>query len=144
MEKKIPFTLTHEKHLDHMVRVVPLIVLGFAIQSYILLQMNSSIGTASIMFLGVCLAFMIGGFVLYDLKHQVNFYHDHLKIEFLFYQKTLVYSEITQVEVSESKQTFARLIIRTQRGKNTIFFVDEAELIKNFLLSQNQTLEVAA
>lgn len=144
MEKKIPFSITREKHLDHLVRVVPLIVMGYAIQSYILLQMETAIGMGSILFLGVALAAMVAGFVTYDLKQKVTIFEDRLESEFFFFRKTIYFHEITSVDISETKQTFASIIIRTGKKKKVYYFIDQPEDIRNLIQEHKTPLESAA
>lgn len=144
MEQKVPFKLTREKHLDHMVRVVPFIVFGFAIHCYILGQISPALGTGSIIFLGCCLAIMIGAFITYDVKHQVTFYEDHLEMSFLGMYKEIPYSKINRVDISETNQTFASLIIWTQGSSHRFFFVDDADKVREFLLNSKTTFHQEA
>ena len=145
MDKKIPFSLTREKHLDHMVKVVPFIVMLFGIQGYVLTKIHEGLGGGAIIVLACCLVTMITAFITYDVKHQVTFFEDHLEMKFLGLKKTVKYSEILSVHVSESNQTFASLRIRLKSDKHTFFFVDDADSIKAFLEStKSQDLKAAA
>ncbi len=138
MSKSIPFTLTREKHLDHMVRVVPFIVLMFGIQGYVLTKIHEGLGGGAIIFLAFCLISMITAFITYDVKHQVTFLENHLEMRFLGLYKQLAYSDIVSVHISESNQTFASVQIRTKNDRHTWFFVDDADGIKAFLESQKK------
>jgi hypothetical protein len=93
MSKKAPFTLTREKHLDHMVKVIPFIVLMFGIQGYVLTKIHEGLGGAAIFVLAGCLVSMITAFITYDVKHQVTFLESHLEINFLGLRKKILYSE---------------------------------------------------
>lgn len=139
MNKTIPFSLTREKHLDHMVKVVPFIVLMFGIQGHILSKISEDIGSSAIFFLAGCLIFMISAFITYDIKHQVTFFEDHLMVKFLGLSKKVHYEEIVSVFVSESNQSFASVQIKTKSDRHTFFFVDDADGIKAFLESQKKT-----
>lgn len=136
MTKNPPFSLTREKHLDHMVKVVPFLVLMFGIQSYILTKIHEGLGGPAIFVLAGCLITMITAFILYDVKHQVLFNEADFEIKFLGLSKKISYSEVLSVHVSESQQTFASVQIRTLQGKHTFYFVDDADTIKAFLDSQ--------
>lgn len=139
MKKTPPFSLSREKHLDHMVRVVPFIVMGYAIQCYVLMQMSEDLGTTSVFILGGSLIAMISAFITYDIKHQVNFLEDRLEVQFLFLKKTIFYSDITKVQISEPKQSFANVRILTRNSSAAFFFVDDADGIKEFLESIHQS-----
>ena len=53
------FNITREKHLDHLVKVVPLIVLGYGVQSYLLMQMKGPFGSTTLFVLGAMMIFWI-------------------------------------------------------------------------------------
>ncbi len=137
MSKTTPFKLTREKHLDHMVKVVPFIALMFGIQGYILTRIHQGMGGAAVFILAGLLIAMITGFITYDVKHRVNFFDDYLEMSFLGLSKKISYSDIISVHVSEPKQTFATVVLRTRSSKHTFFFVDDADGIKAFLESRN-------
>jgi hypothetical protein len=145
MSKNTPFTLTREKHLDHMVKVIPFIVLMFGIQGYVLTKIHEGLGGAAILVLAGCLISMITAFITYDVKHQVTFFESHFEIKFLGLHKKIMYSEVLSVQISESNQTFASIQLRTKQGAHRFFFVDDADSIKTFLESQkNQEFKAAA
>lgn len=145
MSKKPPFSITREKHLDHMVRVVPLIALMFGVQGYILMKIHEGLGGAAIFVLAGCLISLITAFITYDVKHQVTFFEGHLEMKFMGLKKSISYSDITAVFVSEAGQTFASVHLKTTTGKHTFFFVDDADAIKAFLEScKSQDLKAAA
>lgn len=144
MSKTTPFTLTREKHLDHMVKVVPLIVLMFGIQGYILTKIHKDLGGVAIFALAGCLISMIAAFITYDVKHQVTFLEDHFEMSFFALKKSVSYSDIVSVSISESNQTFASLRIRTKTGKHTFLFIDDADGVKAFLESHVNKTELKA
>lgn len=125
--------LTREKHLDHMVRVVPLIVLGYALQCWIISGMNTPIGSTSLMVLGGLLCSMIVGFITYDTKHQVSFDETSLTIEFLGLKKEIPYSEIHQVVITNPQHNFGSIMLNCKSGRHRLFFVDEVEKVTAFL-----------
>lgn len=129
--------LTREKHLDHMVKVVPLIVFAYAIQCYLLAQMGPmGFAVNGLIFLGVCLVSMITGFVVYDLTHAVNFGEEELtvSIKWLGYKKILKYTDILETHVVEPGQSFSSLNLKMMSGKKfTFYFIDEADKIKSWL-----------
>lgn len=134
--EKPNFCITREKHLDHMVKVVPFIVMGYALQCYFIMQMGpESFATDSLIFLGLCLGLMICSFITYDLKHTVEFHEEHLLVRFSVfgYEKKVFYHEIEKVDISEKGQTFATLSLSTKKGRFGFYFVDDADKIKAWI-----------
>lgn len=132
--KKIHFSVTREKHLDHMVKVTPFIVCGYFLQCYMITHLQlAGFATNTLFFLGFCLITMITGFVTYDLKHKVHFHEDVLEVHF-FGKKEISYSDIQSIEVSDEEQNFATLTIKCKDSKKyTFYFIDEADKIKAWL-----------
>lgn len=126
--------VSREKHLDHMVKVVPFIVTCYAIQCYVILQMKvNGLSVMSLSILGGVLAIMIGAFIVYDLKHKVTLYEDRLVIQFLGREKTVAFDEILSLTIKEPGESFNHLTVVTGKGKFTIFFIDDAQKIKNWI-----------
>lgn len=124
-----PFQVTREKHLDHMVKVVPLIFLGYAIQVFFLSQMKTAMGPGAIVFLGVSLASLIALFIIHDLKHQVTLFEDHLAIEFLWMKKSILYSDIEKTHITNPDESFSHIVIFHAGMKTRLFFVDDAKTV---------------
>jgi hypothetical protein len=131
------FSVTREKHLDHMVRVVPFIVVAYAIQCYLIMRAGpAEFSVNGLFFLGACLTLMITGFIVYDLTHVVTFEADNLTISmsWLGYKEAVSYQNITQIEVSDPGQSFSTLILKTSSGKKYgFYFIDDADKIKSWL-----------
>jgi hypothetical protein len=137
--------LSREKHLDHMVRVVPFIVFCYAIQSYVIYQISPTpFSQVSLSVLGGFLACMIAGFITYDVKHQVVFFEDHLHVKFLMFSKRISYNDITEINVKDPGETFSNLTLRTPRGKMTFYFIDDAEKLKEWIEVRNGITSKAA
>jgi len=138
--------MTREKHLDHMVRVVPFIVLCYAIQCYVIYQMApDEFSTLGLTVLGGFLAFMVGAFIIYDLKHKVEFQADGVSISFLGSHKLISYEDIWSVEIKDPGENFSTMVMTGQDQKHTFYFVDDAEKIKKWIeeKKQDQLLEAA-
>lgn len=129
--------ITREKHLDHMVRVVPLIVFAYAIQCYFISHMSPvEHATNGLLFLGACLGMMIAGFVIYDLTHVVKLDHEKVMIEvkWLNIKNEISFTQIKEVVVSHPGESFSGLKLVLKSGKKiNIFFVDDAEKIKTWI-----------
>lgn len=140
------FCITREKHLDHMVKVVPFIVFCYAVQCYVIFQMSpTEFSTISLSILGGFLALMIAGFITYDLKHKIEFHEQELVVTFLSFKKTISYQDIWSIEITEPGQNFSTLIFSSENKKHTFYFVDDAEKIKKWIEDKKQSeLKVAA
>ena len=144
--KNVPFVVSRENHLDHMVKVVPLIVLGYALQCYFILNAgHTAFATNCLLGLAVGLGLMIVGFITYDLKHHVKFSSDSLEMSFLGSTKMISYQDITHIEVSHEGQSFTTLTLTIMSGrKYRMVFIDNADKIKAWLLEQKTPLAKAA
>jgi hypothetical protein len=134
---KDQFHLSREKHLDHMARVVPFIVMGYALHSYVLLKITpKGFGSQGLVFLGVMLAVMIAALIVYDVTHKVQFDKSTLTISMKWgqYQRVIHYPDIASIEVRDPGESFSTLIFRLQSGKKIRFyFVDDAQKIKEWI-----------
>lgn len=143
--KEKQLIITREKHLDHLVRVVPLVVLGYALQCYILFQLKGELAPEFIMILGIALVLMISSFIIYDTNHQVKINHDYLSISFFFYQKVIPLDDIIQVQIADSQNSFDMVMLHTHHyGKIRLYFVDDAFKIKEWIDSQKNLSQLAA
>lgn len=128
----IKICITREKHLDHMVKVVPFIVLCYAVQCFVIFKMSpTEFSTVSLSILGGVLALMIIGFISYDLKHKVELRDQELEITFLGKKTVISYDDIWTMTISEPGQSFSSLVLKTKNGKFTFYFIDQAEKIKS-------------
>jgi hypothetical protein len=136
MQNENSFTISREKHLDHMVKVVPFIVFCYAFQCFIILKVSpTQFSTISLSILGGFIALMISGFIFYDLKHRVYFGESGLKISF-FKETNISYEDIILILVNDPGQTFSNLTLITEKGKYTFHFIDNADKIKSIIESK--------
>jgi hypothetical protein len=137
--------VTRERHLDHMVRVVPFIVACYAVQCFVILKVApGEFSQLSLSVLGGFIAAMVGGFVTYDLKHTVVFEDAGLTIRFLSLTRTVRYCDIRSIDVSEPGQSFSTVTLTTARGRLRIHFVDDADKLKAFLEERRAPVSRAA
>lgn len=128
------FKITREKHLDHMVKVVPFIVGCYAIQCYVILHSApNEFAKISLSILGGFLALMIAGFVTYDLQHEIEVSEDHLKISFFNKTKTIRFSDIHSMQINEPGQSFSTLTLKTSQSVHRLCFIDDAEKLKSWI-----------
>jgi hypothetical protein len=139
-------SVTREKHLDHLVRVIPFIVMLYAVQSYFLMRLApAGMGSDNVIFLGLALALTISGFIVYNLKHRTDFFEEHMIISFLGRQQQLTYQDIKEVRIPDEAQSFATISITTHRGQQfRIYFADDAVKIKAWIESKKSSWSAAA
>ena len=142
MERVNILKVTREKHLDHMVKVVPFIVFCYGVHSYLLLNLGGNpLSIKGIMTLGGFLALMIISLVVYDIKHRVELDHEGVKMSFMRMEKFIKYHEILNVEVVSPEDSFSTLKILTASGTYHLYFIDEAIEVKNWI-TEKQTDEI--
>ncbi len=123
-----------------MVRMMPILVLMYAIQCFLTVSMELFGPVSNFIFsLGGCLVFMVAGFYFYNLKHKVDCYEDHLEIHF-FGSKTLMYQDIFMVEVDGNEDDhFATLIITCKDLRQVKFYlIDDAFKMKDWLQAKRK------
>jgi len=133
--------LTREKHLDHMVRVVPLVVFGFIIQSYLIMSIDpNEFGKNMVLLLAFSLGTLIAGLSIYDVTHHVTLLEDHLLIEmkWLGKQTKVNFSEIKDIHCRHPDQNFTTVdIILYDNTKYVFYFVDSPVMIKEWIKSHS-------
>lgn len=138
------YQITREKHLDHLVRVVPIIVLAYAVHSYILLQMEGPLGPDMLMIMGGLLVMMISAFVAYDVHHEVTLYEDRLEIKFLGLKQIIPFDDILTVHAYRPEDSFGTIFIQGKRQHARLYFVDDADKIKKWIEQRKTSLPLAA
>lgn len=142
-------TLTREKHLDHLVRVVPLLCLAYGIQSFMMMsysQGSPATGTL-VMGLGVSLAISVVLLVTYDLRHRVQFAHGQFSVKapWHFKEKNYQASEIQEIVVVGAAEEFQTVLVRLKNKKKlTFYFVDNGHEFKAQLSASDIPLKHAA
>lgn len=141
-------TFTHEKHLDHLVRVVPLLCFAYGVQSYMMLNFARGGSTNLLIFtLGVSLAVSVTALITYDYKSVLKWSTDHLilKSPWHFEYKTIQFSEINQIEIIGEEDEFQTVIIKLQNKKKySFYFVDNGYELKKSFDALAQPLQNAA
>ena len=128
------YTVTREKHLDHMVRVVPIIFLVYGMHGFLMVRHMGPVGSELSLMTGISLGLMIAMLVLYDTKHKVTLFDGYLEVNFLFFnKKTISFSDISQVEVMGPTESFQTVVFKTDHNKMTLYFVDDAHKIKTWI-----------
>ena len=137
MNKRAIAKLTREPHLTHLTRVLPLIVGIFALQCYLVSQMNpeASVGNYAI-FMAMSLGILIASLVYYDTKHLVLIFEDRLFIQNPLFnsQRVLMLDEISEVLTTDQEVNFASMIFKLKDGdKIYLYFVDYPQHVKKLI-----------
>jgi len=127
-------TLTREKHLNHLVRVVPLLALAYGIQGYLMMSWAVSEGPTGslVLSLGFSLAVSVLLMVGYDQRHQVAFNREGfvIKAPWLFGPKARTWDQVTAIEIIGGPDEFQTVVVKLQRGGHTFYFVDNGHEFK--------------
>ncbi len=126
MEKN--YTITREKHLDHLVRVVPILCLAYGIQSFMMMNYAQGGATGVLVFLlGVSLALSVVALVTYDHKHHVAWSEDSFEVKapWSFAVTTVARESIQSIDVVGSPEEFQTVIVKLHdRRQFTFYFTD--------------------
>ncbi len=120
--------LTHEKHLDHLVRVVPLLCLAYGLQSFMMIQYAAGGPTGNlIILLGLSLALSVLALVTYDLKHRVGWdeHGFHYQGPWELKGHDISREEISAIEIIGAPEEFQTVVVKMHnQRKITFYFVD--------------------
>jgi hypothetical protein len=128
---------TRENHLRYVNKLTPILVISYALQSYLYTRWAPP-GLASevIIFLGCSLALLIAGFIFFGKHHKIIFHEHHLEVSFALinYHQELLYRDIQWIELTPAKHGFATITLTARDHEQTkLFYVDNALAIKHFL-----------
>jgi len=140
-------TLTHEKHLDHLVRVVPLLCFAYGVQSYMMMSFARGGSTGLLIFtLGISLAVSVMALVTYDYKCIVRWNSEKvmMKSPWNFEFTTVAILEINKVDIIGEEDEFQTVIIKVAKKSYTFYFVDNGYELKRTFDSLRAPLEQAA
>lgn len=119
-----------------MVRIMPLLVLMYALQCFVTVSFGLFGAVSEFIFaIGGCLILMVCGFYVYNLKHKVDFHEEHFEVSFLGAHREIPYQNIFMVEVDGQEQdNFSTLVVTCKDLKQLKFYlIDDAFKIRDFL-----------
>ncbi len=140
-------TLTHEKHLDHLVRVVPLLCFAYGVQSYMMLSFARGGSTSLLIFtLGISLAVSVMALVTYDYKTIVKWNNDHIIMKAPWHLQSVSVNlhDIQKIDIIGEADEFQTVMIKVQNKTYTFYFVDNAYDLKKTFESLQTPLQNAA
>lgn len=143
--KTVLAKIGHQNHINHLITVMPLITMVYAVQCYVMWKFSPDmlIGDYAIT-MGCVLSSFIGTMVYYDNNHHVLIYEDRLHIYFGLTgtNKIIEFSEIDKVISPDEDVNFSNLVIRTKEEKKHVFyFVDHPFLVKKLIEKQMSNKE---
>ena len=127
------YNITREKHLDHLVRVVPLLALAYGIQGYLMMSWSEGGPTGLLVLsLGFSLALSVMFMVGYDQRHQVSFNQEgfQVKAPWLFAQGFKSWQEVKEIEIIGTSEEFQTVVVKLTKGSYTFHFVDNGHEFK--------------
>ena len=130
--------LERKNHLNHLTKVVPFIVLLFAIQCFLIYHFMGGVeifNTVSI--IGIGIISLICSLLYYDYNHHIILYQDHLHIYFslALTNREIGYDEIENISVGEEGTSFSSVYLNLIDGeKVTLHFIDYPDHVKDFIL----------
>lgn len=145
MEKQTQ--LTHEKHLNHLVRVVPLLCLAYGMQSYMMMSFAKGSATGTlVLLLGLSLAMSVMALVTYDNHFVVKWEEDLFSVKTPWSWKTKQFNrhEIQSIEVIGEVDEFQTVIVKLNNKKRlTFYFVDNGHDFKKSMEASQEFARAA-
>lgn len=142
-------SITRENHLNHLVRVVPLLALAYGVQSWLMLQWAQGGPTGFlILCLGLSLALSVIGMVFYDQHHRVSFGEDSVTVRapWLFGQKRFGREDISSIHVEGAEDAFQTVTVKLKNRRTyRFYFTDNGHLFQKTMQGKsNHDFEQAA
>lgn len=139
---EIKHQLTREKHLNHLVRVVPLLCLAYGVQSYMMMSYAAGGPTGTlVLLLGISLAMSVIALVTYDNHHVVTWTDDgfSLRAPWTFGAKSVTRADIHAVDVIGEPDEFQTVIVQLKDQRRLRFyFVDNGHEFKQFMEAKQE------
>jgi len=138
--KKALAKVGRDNHLDHIINVLPLITVVYAIQCYIMARISPAAENGDFaLYLAFALISFISALFYYDKNHHVIFYDDHMHVNFslLGTNRIIYYKDIKEIIAPEEECKFSSIMIKTrEQGNHVLHFVDYPVTVKTLILDQ--------
>jgi len=140
--------ITREKHLDHLVRVVPILCLAYGIQSFMMMNYAQGGATGVLVFLlGVSLALSVVALVTYDHRHHVAWNEESFEVRapWSLTTTTIPREAIKSIEVMGGPEEFQTVsVVLHDRRRFTFYFTDNGLEFKAAMEKQTAEFQRAA
>jgi hypothetical protein len=131
--KKPLLVVTHDQHLAHLMRMVPLIFGIFVFQCLLMRSIieNAELGNWFI-FMALVICTMISFFYYYDTQHRVELYENAICVSYppFMAKKVIPYGKIKKIFALDQELEFTNIRIDLNSGKAlNLYFVDTPEKV---------------
>jgi hypothetical protein len=112
--------ITREQHVSYLAKISPLIGITYLIQAQLYLHyLPSELTREIVASIGLCLIFLILGFLAHDRFHKISLHTNHREIKFapLKLHRELLYRNIQSVKVKKEGKAFSDVIIELKDGE---------------------------
>lgn len=133
--------ITREKHLDYMVRLMPILLLAYLAQILLYLKFAPRQLAIDIsVFLAVGLVLIALAFALYDHFHTVLLHRNHLEIKFpIFkYHEEILYQNIQSIEIKATRHAYYNVKLYLRDGQELrLYYLDDVQELKRCIKNRD-------
>lgn len=133
-------TVTRTSHIDHVIRLLPLITLLFLGQCFLLKSLIQDIAIGNLCFMmGSILITLVGFMYYYDISHTVEVYPNHIVSNFppFMGQQIINFKDVADIRVADVDMDFSNVKIILHNGDiYSVFFVDNPKKFYDVLKNQ--------
>lgn len=136
--ESIEAKLGRENHKGHLIQVLPLITLIFALQCFLVYKLTPDFPIFNFaLTTGLGLIGLVVSLFYYDENHHVFLTDKEIIISFHpFSQKKISYLDITDVVAPKEECPFSSIVIKTQSKNFNFHFVDFPKSCSEFILKR--------
>lgn len=129
--------ITREKHMAHLVRLMPFLLLAVVVQGLVYQYwVPRDMALDVSIFMGIGIALIGVAYGLYDHFHQVRLYPHFLQVRFdLMGQfEEVLYRDITDMKVEVTRQAYYNVTLLLRDGSNLkLRYLDDVQELKSYL-----------
>jgi hypothetical protein len=131
--------ISREKHLRHMTRLMPYLMLAYAAQSYLYLKyVPEHIAVDVTIFVGVGIVLVTAGFALYNHFHQVSLHKHHLSSGLMVFglKEEILYRNIQYLDIETSRHGYFNVTLYLRDGTiHKLFYLDDVSELNALIKS---------
>lgn len=125
--------ITREKHMAHLVRLMPILLLAVGVQYYFYTWWApTQIVVDVTIFMTIGLGLIALGFAFYDHFHTVQLHRHYLAVTFspIQYHEEILYRNIEGVDVETTKHSYHNVTLYLRDGSTCkLWYLDEIETL---------------
>ncbi|MDA8793586.1 hypothetical protein N9N67_10075 [Bacteriovoracaceae bacterium] len=131
--------LERNNHLNHLVRVIPIITFAFAVQCMLIYHFTTGKFLAEFAtIVGVGFIALIALLVFYDSNHHIILYKKHMQIYFALMgvNEDINYNDIENITTVDEESSFSTITLQLKDGrKYNLHFIDYPSHVITYILS---------